>query len=395
LGNFVCLKILYVTPYYKPSWFYGGPPKCIAEQAEYLAERYAYDLHVITLNKNGADRLFDSDLPVVQHVNGVTVHYLPSSNNVFGRKYFQSPVLKKYLLGFDDVDLVHIHMLFNAFSIAGMQMALKFDIPYIVSLHGMLDAYSLTRSKWMKRIHRFFFENQYLHRARAVHFTTENEFKNAVIHTPIRPVVIPIGFYFHGQLDLNLFIKPNDGKLKLVFLGRINRKKGIDLLISGIGLLPIEIRKNVCLDVWGLEDEPCKPELDKQILKLGLGDQIIFKGNLAPDERDATLKQYDVLVLTSHQENFGMVVVEALEQKIPVLISDRVNLSDFVKMKNCGIVTELNPNSIAKHLSALYQLSPESRAEMGVNGYHAVRKLFNMKVIGQLYHELYELCSNK
>jgi hypothetical protein len=64
-------------------------------------------------------------------------------------------------------------------------------------------------------------------------------------------------------------------------------------------------------------------------------------------------------------------------------------------MKNCGIVTELNPNSIAKHLSALYQLSPESRAEMGVNGYHAVRKLFNMKVIGQLYHELYELCSNK
>ncbi|MBY0424176.1 MAG: glycosyltransferase, partial [Cytophagales bacterium] len=120
-----------------------------------------------------------------------------------------------------------------------------------------------------------------------------------------------------------------------------------------------------------------------------------FKGNLPPEERNATLRKYDVLALTSHQENFGLVVVEALEQKIPVLISDKVNLSDFVINKKCGNVCSLSPASIAQEIQTIFEFSPTHRAEMGLNGYHSVRKLFSMKVVGQLYHELYELCASR
>lgn len=386
------LKILYVTPYYKPAWFYGGPPKCIAEQAEFLASRYGYQIDVITLNKNGTSKLFESDIPVIKEVNGVKVHYLRESKGILGRKYFQAEGLSTYMEQFKNVDLIHVNMLFNAFSVAGFRLGLKYKIPYIVSLHGMLDAFSLTRNKWMKRLHRFFFEDHFLQKARAVHFTTENEFKNAIINKPIRPVVIPLGFFFEGQNDHSLYFPPNSEALKLVFLGRINRKKGLDLLINGIGKLPKHIKEKILLDIWGEEDEPCKPELIALISGVDLTHQIHFKGNLSPDIRNETLKKYDVLALTSHQENFGLVVVEALEQKIPVLISDKVNLSDFVLNKNCGLVSELNEVSIANQLEQFFNLTPEIRAEMGLNGYHAVRKLFNMKVVGQLYHELYELC---
>ncbi|MBY0426799.1 MAG: glycosyltransferase, partial [Cytophagales bacterium] len=279
------MKILYVTPYYKPAWFYGGPPKCIAEQAEYLASRYGYEIHVVTLNKNGSSPLFNSQEPVVEHVNGVIVHYLPVAKNLLGKKYFQAKGLADYLEKFNEVDLIHVHMLFNAFSVAGFQLGVKYQIPYIVSLHGMLDNYSLTRSKWMKRFHRFFLEDNYLQQARAVHFTTENEFKNAVINKPIHPVVIPLGFFFEGQNDHTPHFPPQPEIYKLIFIGRINRKKGIDLLIEGIHLLPTEIRNNVRLDIYGEEDEPCKPELEVLIQNYGLQERIHFKGNLPPEER--------------------------------------------------------------------------------------------------------------
>lgn len=383
------MKILYITPYYKPSWYYGGPPGCIAEQAEYLVKHHDLHIEVLSLNINGTERLFDTDDTVVKVVGGVKVHYLPPSKNKFGRAYFSSPLLKKYIVAFSGFDLVHVNTLFNAFSRTGMQFAHKNHIPYVVTPHGMLDAFSLTRSKWMKKLHRFLFDDDLLAASNVVQFTTANEEKNSIIIKKIKPIVIPLGFEFpDGEIPVKKTNTQN--ALRLVFLGRINRKKGIDLLVQALSTLDRLIVQNIQVDIFGDDDDNCKSDLEQLITSLNLQNNFSFLGTLPPAKRDETLRSYDALVLTSHQENFGLVVTEALSNGLPVFVSDKVNLCDFVIENNGGWVTSLEVNKIAKNLKEIYLTPSHTRNEKGVNGYKAVRANFSMKNIAVQYVELYK-----
>ncbi|MFI5219062.1 MAG: glycosyltransferase [Bacteroidia bacterium] len=382
------MKILYITPYYKPSWFYGGPPKCIAEQAEFLVKHHHLHIEVLTLNLNGDEKLFETDDPIIKDVDGVKVHYLPVSKNKFRKKYFDSGLLNKYLEHFSSFDLIHVNTLFNAFSRKGMQFAFNNHIPYVVTPHGMLDAFSLTRSKWMKEIHRFLFDDKLLAAAKAVQFTTENEKINSIIKKSLHPIVIPIGFQFPAA---EIKQQPADNrKISLVFLGRINRKKGIDLLLKGISLLDKDMLKGIHVDIYGSDDDNCKNELEQLISELNVQRNISFMGNLNPDERDEKLRTYDALVLTSHQENFGLVVAEALSVALPVYISDKVNLCDFVRDNRCGWVSTLHATDISKSIAEIFHTPVHKRYEMGVNGFHAVRKNFSMKEVAEKYISLYQ-----
>jgi glycosyltransferase involved in cell wall biosynthesis len=380
-------QILYITPYYKPSWFYGGPPKCIAEQAEYLAKHFDCKIDVVTLNKNGAANLFDSKTPIVKTVDGVTVHYLPSAKSKLGKAYFSSPGLKKYLEQFKAYDLVHVHMLFNAFSTAGASFAIKHRIPFGYSVHGMLDKFSITRSKWMKRTHRFFYEDQQLLMSKFVHFTTENEHKNAVISRRAKAEVIPLGIVFESFVEYPKQHSYFD--LRMVYLGRVNRKKGLDLLLKAMTQLPENIKERVALDIFGEDDDNFMPELKAFVQENKLQEVVQFKGKLNPSERNQILQSYDLLVLTSHQENFGLVVAEALDQKIPVLISDKVNLCDEVENHQCGWVTSLAVKSIGKKVEEAFRTPKHIRAQMGARGHEYVRNSYSFEKVAEKYWELY------
>lgn len=382
------MTILYITPYYKPAWFYGGPPKCIAEQAEYLANHCGLTIEVVTLNINGSKPLFKGEDPIVKDIDGIKVHYLPVSKNKLGRIYFNSEYLDEYLHKFDKVNLIHVHTLFNAFSRKGMQFAFKNNIPYVVTPHGMLDSFSLTRSRIMKRIHRFFFDDKLLSNANAVQFTTSNELKSSIINKPLKSVIIPLGFQFP---DYEIQKKENyDEILKLVFLGRVNRKKGIDILIKGLAGLDPKIKGQIHLDIYGADDDNCKSELEELIAANYLKKNITFCGSLDPQHRDEKLKQYDCLVLTSHQENFGLVVAEALAMALPVYISDKVNLCDFVLENNCGWVSTLDVNDVTQTLEEILKTSSREKYSKGLNGFRAVRENFSMHSVSAKYVDLYK-----
>ncbi len=382
------MRLLYVTPYYKPAWFYGGPPKCIAEQAEYLVQKLGYEVDVVTLNQNGDQPLFADPGLVVQELAGVRVHYLPPAQN-WSQRYFYSKMLKHYLSSFADVDGVHVHTLFNHFSRRGMQFARQHGLPFVVTPHGMLDGYSLTRSRWLKRVHRRLFDDHALAQAGAVQFTTPSERAAAVLSRPVRAAIVPIGFDFSGHVRNDHDTVHEPSSLRLIFLGRINRKKGLDRLAAGLAALGAKERSRICVDVFGEDDDQCLPALQAQLAELGLTTQFAFRGKLDPHQRDECLRTYDALVLTSHQENFGLVVVEALDQQLPVLISDKVNLSDFVAEHACGWVSSLDPADIARQLTVLYHTPPVERRARGARGQAAVRAAFNMEKVGGQLDALY------
>ena len=377
------MHILYFTPYYKPSWSYGGPPRCISDLAEYIVKRYGYKVSVITLNQEAGKPLYKSSEFIEKDVEGVNVYYLPIG--LLSAKYFTGKSLDKALQKVGKVDVIHTHMVFNYISKKGMELAIGNKIPWVASLHGMMDPYSLTRQSRLKALHYSIFEKRYLQKSNAVLFTTENEYRKAQLDIHIHPVIIPVGFPVEGQLNHDYNLQDHDG-IKLVYLGRINRKKGLDLTIKALSQ-----KENISLDIYGEDDDNFKNELNHLIKEMNLIHRITFKGALDPKKRLVTLSKYDALILNSHQENFGMVIPEALESKIPVLISENVDLKDFVTEKKCGIVCKNSEEAIVKMLTKFENLGFEERAEMGYNGYIGYRKLFSIKNVGHLHNELYTL----
>ncbi|GAB3195561.1 glycosyltransferase involved in cell wall biosynthesis [Pontibacter aydingkolensis] len=375
------MRILFITPYYKPAWFYGGPSKCIAEQAESLQREKDVYVEVVTLNQNGSGELYPHrDKPVVLKVDGVKVHYLPIWKNTLGKKYFIGKDVELYLNNFRDYDLIHVHTLFNFMSKTGMAFSIKFNIPFVVTPHGMLDKVSLSRSYLLKIIHRFFYEDRFLKKAKFIQFTTDGEQNDAIFERLNHAGVIPIGIKFDSGASNNRVIEGETirNKFKLVFLGRINRIKGLDLLFKAIAYLNEDIKSKITVDIYGDDDDNYLDELLQLRKRLELTTIVVFKGKLDPALRNETLGAYDALVLTSYLESFGLVVVEALDLGLPVLVTERVKLANLIIDNNCGWVSSLNVEEVAATIVLAFNSGYKARYEMGVRGAKAVRVNFSL-----------------
>ncbi|MBK8848156.1 MAG: glycosyltransferase [Bacteroidetes bacterium] len=381
------MHIVYITPYYKPAWFYGGPPRCISEQAEILVKEFGYTIEVVTLNQNNDKAVVDARGIHTTNQNGVTVHYMPSSCSFLNKKYFHSHNLTSFLSTLKKPDQIHIHTLFNYFSRCGMQFAVRNKIPFVITPHGMLDIYSLTRSKLVKIVHRTIWDNHLLKKAKYIHFTTIEEYENSEIPKGCNYYIAPYLLAEPAKIKRGNYDSLQS--FNLVSLGRINRKKGLDILIRSMHIIH-EYRLNVTLDIYGEDDDYCKPELVLLAKKLGIASAISFKGKLNPDNRNQTLQQYALLILPSYQENFGLVVVEALSNGLPVIISNKVNLCNMVLQNKCGLVCLTDKESLADRLFHYLNLTHDLKIEMSNNGMKAVAKEFAIEKIAAQYKLMYE-----
>jgi glycosyltransferase involved in cell wall biosynthesis len=384
----VPLKILFVSPYYLPAWRYGGPPQCIADLASHLATNYAAQVNVITLNANGPEPLYTSQQPLTLQMNKVTVHYLPRSKNFIGSAYFYSPFIDRFLNTFKQIDLIHVHTLFNAFSRKGMQFAVRNGIPFILTPHGMLSRYSLKKSALLKKIHRWFFDDTLMRKASAIHFTSPGEAAWARIKSSPEKVIIPIGF----ELDRNSCFqeRPLREKLQMMFLGRLQPIKGLEPLLQALAGLDATLKNKIHLNIYGGDENNYLQKLEKLTEQLGLRSFLTFCGVLKPEEKEAVFAAHDLLVLTSYHENFGMAAAEAMAAGLPVLVSDQVGLAPFVIQHRCGWVTPPMTSSLQKTLKEIIDTSSDQRNQMGKRAFEAVRTHFHLNTVGQQFMQLYQ-----
>ncbi|MES9869612.1 MAG: glycosyltransferase, partial [Sedimenticola sp.] len=132
----------------------------------------------------------------------------------------------------------------------------------------------------------------------------------------------------------------------LLFLGRVNWKKGIDRLIDALAWMP-----SVRLIVAGNDEENLAPKLEKQAADLDVTDRVMFTGPVAGDEKHALLAKCSALVLPSYSENFGNVVLEAMAVGRPVAVTPEVGLARMVSENKVGIVIPGEPEMMGKTLA--------------------------------------------
>jgi glycosyltransferase involved in cell wall biosynthesis len=121
--------------------------------------------------------------------------------------------------------------------------------------------------------------------------------------------------------------------IKIAYAGQINFRKGLDTLIKA---LPLLVGNQWTLTIFG--DGPDRERLERKVHLMGLSSQVFFKGNTPAGKLIEELPQYDLCVVPSRFDGWGMVVNEALQSGVPVLASDCTGSSDLVRSSGAGAV---------------------------------------------------------
>jgi glycosyltransferase involved in cell wall biosynthesis len=292
----------------------------------------------------------------------------------FPRRLAYSPDLMKALRKeVPDADVVHLHNLWQYPQYAGFTAAREADVPYILSPHGSFDPYLRKRGRSRKALMTALWHREMTENATLIHVTTAAEQRLISDIAPDVPrEIVPCGVHteeFTGELPPREEFRERhlggyDGPLA-IFLGRVTDKKGVDVLVSSMKTAREHV--DARLAVIGPDDSGLRPKLRKLAADLGVAGDVEFIDAVFGRERLAALAAADVWALSSHTENFGIAVVEAMAAGCPVAISPGVNLSDDVAAAEAGVIAPAEPQAFGEALAGLLG-DPERRRVLSERG---------------------------
>ena len=380
------MKILHVVASYLPATRYGGTIVSVHGLCRALAQR-GHDVHVYTTSVDG-DR--DSNVPheAPVDVDGVTVWYFRSRHL---RRLYWAPRLRQMLLRHvGEFDVVHTHAIYLWPLWTAARLAQQADVPYVVSPRGMLEKRLIEQKSavWKAGLIGFI-EKRTLEQAAAVHMTSRREADEAAAFgfqlPPVR--VIPNGVTIEppsaDRMSEGICNIAGSGPFVL-FLGRVNWKKGLDRLISAMPHVP-----NARLVIAGNDEEEYTLTLDDLARQSGVGDRVIFTGPVHGTDKATLLSSARVLVLPSYSENFGNVVVEAMAAGCPVIVTPEVGIAEAVAQTGAGVVADGTPAALGSAIAGVLA-DDRRRQEMGAKGRAAATSQFSWPAVAVQMEQLYQ-----
>lgn len=403
------MRILHIIPTYKPAYSRGGPIWSVSNLNEWLVKK-GIDVTVYT-----TDIDVPEDIPRNREVDvdGVKTIYFPFSwPNVLKywrvgflpallpRRWEYSSDLHRHLSKHaKDFDLIHITSTFLFASTLGRHYAKKFNKPFIISPRGNLMWPLELKSAAKKKMYINIIEGKNLASADAIHFTVPKEKDDYIKYSlPFRKyIIIPNGIEDKELPDSSergrfrkKFKIPGDKSIVL-FLGRINWKKGLDTLIPAFGRVVKERPNTVLVLAGGTDGKGYEEKVKRMISENGLeiGKNIVLTGMILREDKNSAYEDSNLFVLPSYSENFGMAVVEAMYKKLPVIVTPGVGISPWVKGGNAGLVIKKNVDKLAESIIHLID-NKEENSIMGENGRKLVKEEFEMSKIVDKFVDAYQ-----
>lgn len=387
------MKVLHVISSLNP--IKGGPGQAIRNVIPELKTLGVSNV-VTCLDAEDATFIKESPCPV---------HALGEVNNAWHYHPRLMSWLINHLVNFDVV-IVHGLWLYHSYAVykalKNLQKKGERTPKMYVMPHGMLDPwFQRAKSRKLKAIRNWGYwkliEKHVINGANGILFTCEEELRLA--KEPFQPYipkrVLNVGFgvqpppewFFAIEYAFYMQCPKVQGFSYLLFLGRIHEKKGLDLLLTAYLQL-----KNKGLNLPDLVI--AGPGLDtfygKQILKLAQNDSNIhFVGMLQGDAKWGAFYGCEAFILPSHQENFGIAVVEAMALKKPVLISNQVNIWKEIEREQGGIISTDNIEGVKQQIIQWISLTREQKAAMGNNAYFTYTKHFSIVEVAKKFVDVF------
>jgi glycosyltransferase involved in cell wall biosynthesis len=294
-------------------------------------------------------------------------------------RYGYSPKFVKWLkANATNYDFVVVNGLWNYTARGSWRALHNSTVPYAVYTHGMLDPWfreTYPVKHFAKKLMWRFSEGRLLRDAAAVLFTTEEErnlARNAFLPYKLSENVVGYGTADvkgdkNAQIDAFKRVHSKTiGRQYLLFLGRLHKKKGCDLLIRAFAKFAQD-HPGMDVVLAGPDQTGWGTELREIAQSLGVAERVHWTGMLKGDLKWGAFQGCSAFILPSHQENFGVVVAEAMACEKPVLITNKVNIWREVQDNNAGLVAGDTVEGVESLLKDFFALSDETRAKMGRN----------------------------
>lgn len=357
------MKILHVMSSFNP--LTGGPSEGVRQFAG-AAEERSHTVEIVCLDTPDAPFIKESQY---------AIHALGPATLRYGFCSRLYPWLREHA---GEYDAVIVNGIWQYHGLTTWRALRDSTVPYVVFTHGMLDPW-FKRMYPLKHLKKLAYwtlaERRILGESHAVIFTCEEERLLARQSFPnynVREVVVGYGTSTppgdsEAQRDLFLKAFPNlKGKRVALFIGRIHPKKACDILLQAYASV-LKNEKDWMLVMAGPDQVGWQGQLTSLASELGISDQIVWTGMITGDMKWGALRASEFMILPSHQENFGIVVAEALACGVPVLISKKVNIWREVRSSNAGLTENDDLDGTRTMLEQWIQMPKSERAAMKRN----------------------------
>lgn len=289
------------------------------------------------------------------------------------------------------IDILHDNGIWRPHNRHLSTLANKFDIPRLVSTRGMLEPWAFRHKRLKKSIAWTLYQRRDLKRAQLHHATAIQEAQNVrALGLGVSVRVIPNGVDV-PNVNVETVRYGTDsvssaGQRTALFLGRIYPIKGLPMLVEAWARVrPHGWR----LQIAGPDESGHRAEVERAVLMAGLGDVVSFIGPVEGLAKSVAFSNADFLILPSHSESFGMVVVEALAHGLPVLTTSGTPWPGLLE-RGCGWWVNPTVDGLAEGLVLATSLDSATLRTMGMKGRAWVSAEFAWESIATQFLAAYE-----
>ncbi|MBC7891437.1 MAG: glycosyltransferase, partial [Sphingobacteriaceae bacterium] len=267
----------------------------------------------------------------------------------------------------------------------------------VVTIHGTLEPWALRKGRWKKELFSSLGQRRLLRRADLVHVNSAEEAADVQRYLGERDVP-PLMVLGNGMRLSDYERVPSVGTFRrshgiapmdpiMLFLSRLNVKKGLDLLLPA-ALPLLRQRPQLRLVVAG-PDDGYRFYVENFIRENGMETQVLLPGMLTGDEKLAAFRDADAFVLPSYSEGFSIAALEALTLGVPALLSDRVGFGEQLRENGASLLCELNVESVRRGLERLLD-EPTLAADLRERGPRFVREFADINVVATRLYRAFE-----
>ena len=251
-------------------------------------------------------------------------------------------------------DIIHFHEIWSLKVIIVVYFANKILIKFFFVGHGYLDDWSIKQGYVKKKLFIKFFLQPAYNSSHAAFFSTISELQEVKKNLKIKDAfVIPNGLSLEKYKKRNL---KDRIKKKIIFFGRVHKKKGLNLLLNVIKKLPDDYFDQFYFEITGPGSSKDINNLKQIITDPSLQKRVKYNNPIYGNNKIEYLKNYDIFILPSFEEGDSIALKEALGSYLPVIISRQCRL-DIIEEYNAGIVVDTNEKSLYEALLKLKTLN--------------------------------------
>ena len=377
------MNILHITPACYPASYWGGPVFTVYALNNALSGIPGVTVKTLTTDAAGAkvgQRLEYSQLAGLYRNQELIMQRRIAGASVSPGMLWELPALVRW------ADVVHLTGIYSFPTFPVLIVCRLLGKPLVWSPHGAIqDVYEWegSRRKGLKRIWEILCNALVSPGRVALHVISEREKAPTQSRLPrASAAIVPNGVEIPAAIPERNWLP--DGRLRLMYLGRLTPKKGIENLLYAMEKLD---DPNVTLAIYGTGEDGYVASLHALAGKLGLsGKNVFFAGPVDGERKEQAFYQADVCIVPSNTECFCMVVAEALAHGVPVIASHGTPW-EAVEEKQCGLWVDNSPDSLVR---AIIKMRGMALPGMGARGREWMKQNFSWSVVARDMLRLYE-----